>query len=304
MTHATRIKPISYFKANAAEVMPGPGRRRRTDDHHPERRSHGRHPGHRHPTSRHRRRSPFSKSLLWRTATVEKGKTIVPAKAMRRFRERAETDKTGRMKRYTVDADRAADHRSRRYCRLHRLARLPRKADDVAQRIERSILLPWHPAQSRTRIRESFWTTATATSGKSTSNPIASSIASSMTTCGHRRPHCRRPTRYADLADQTPAGRLAALAGRPTAIGRTSQHWMCRPHASAVRHARSRPHAGHRRPDRRPDPGRHGRRCDQGRTAARRAFPAAFRRRLGAVDEPQQARPGARPAHRRRHATC
>ena len=37
--------------------------------------------------------------------------------------------------------------------------------------------------------------------------------------------------------------------------------------ASALRHARPRPHASHRRPDRRPDPGRHGRRRDQGRAA-------------------------------------
>ena len=67
-----------------------------------------------------------------------------------------------------------------------------------------------------------------------------------------------------------------------------------------IRHPRPRPHASHRRPDRRPDPGRHGRRRDQGRAAARRAFPPAFRRRLGAVDEPQQARAGRRPAHRGR----
>ena len=69
---------------------------------------------------------------------------------------------------------------------------------------------------------------------------------------------------------------------------------------AAVRHARPRPHASHRRPHGRPDPGRHGRRRDQGRAAARRAFPPAFRRRLGAVDEPQQARTGRRPAHRGR----
>ena len=37
---------------------------------------------------------------------------------------------------------------------------------------------------------------------------------------------------------------------------------------------------------------------------ARRAFPPAFRRRLGAVDEPQQARARARSAHRRAAARC
>ena len=37
---------------------------------------------------------------------------------------------------------------------------------------------------------------------------------------------------------------------------------------------------------------------------ARRAFPPAFRRRLGAVDEPQQARPGRSTCAPRAAATC
>ena len=83
-------------------------------------------------------------------------------------------------------------------------------------------------------------------------------------------------------------------------VDASSEGISSRKNASALRHPRSRPHASHRRSDRRPDPGRHGRRRDQGRAAPRRAFPAAFRRRLGAVDEQEQARARARPAHRGR----
>ena len=108
----------------------------------------------------------------------------------------------------------------------------------------------------------------------------------------------------ADRAPSINAPALCGLRGWPDGSGEAMVGPRQQGHppkdASALRHARPRPHASHRRPHRRPDPGRHGRRRDQGRAIARRAFPPAFRRRLGAVDEPQQARAGRRPAHRGR----
>ncbi len=48
MKYTTRIKPISYVKSNAAEIIRELAERRELPGHHPERRSQGGHAGRRH----------------------------------------------------------------------------------------------------------------------------------------------------------------------------------------------------------------------------------------------------------------